>query len=304
MTHSDMHLGFVGIGRMGAPMAARLIDAGYALTVYDPNIEATAALAAKGATVARSPKDVADQVATVFISLPMPQVVVDVGLGAEGLSSGRAVRTVVDLSTTGPQAAKELAAGLSAKGITTIDCPVSGGVAGATRGTLALMVAGDAAVYDGLKAALAVLGRAFYVGEIPGQAQTMKVINNLISVTALSITSEAMVMGAKAGLDADRMLEVINAGSGRTNASEDKIPKYVLTRNFGFGFALGLSVKDIRLCLEESERLGVPLHVGNATRELVNAARDRFGDQADLTEIIRHVEEQVGVQVRGKAAER
>ena len=302
MTNTDKHLGFVGIGRMGAPMAQRLIEAGYTLTVYDPNKSATDALAAKGAHVADSPKGVADSAATVLISLPMPQVVLDVGLGENGLASGKAVRTVIDLSTTGPQAATELAAGLASKSITAIDCPVSGGVAGATKGTLALMVSGDPKIYDGLQPVLAVLGRTFYVGERPGQAQTMKVINNLISVTALSITSEAMVMGAKAGLDADRMLEVINAGSGRTNASEDKIPKYVLTRNFNFGFAIGLSAKDVRLCLEESERLGVPLHVGNATRELLNAARDKFGDHADMTEIIRYVEDQVGVEVRGKAA--
>ncbi|ARP95159.1 NAD(P)-dependent oxidoreductase [Bordetella genomosp. 13] len=302
MTNTDKHLGFVGIGRMGAPMAERLIQAGYTLTVYDPNKTATDALAAKGAQVADSPKAVADAAPTVLISLPMPQVVVAVGLGDNGLSSGSAVRTVIDLSTTGPEAAAELAAGLAEKSITTIDCPVSGGVAGATKGTLALMVSGDAKVYESLQPVLAVLGRAFYVGERPGQAQTMKVINNLISVTALSITSEAMVMGAKAGLDPDRMLEVINAGSGRTNASEDKIPKYVLTRSFGFGFAIGLSAKDVRLCLEESERLGVPLHVGNATRELLNAARDKFGDQADMTEIIRYVEDQAGVEVRGKAA--
>lgn len=299
---NDKQLGFVGIGRMGAPMVQRLIDAGYTLTIYDTNKEALDALAAKGAQVVDSPKAVADRVETVFISLPMPHIVLAVGLGENGLSSGSAVRTVIDLSTTGPQAATELAAGLAAKSITTIDCPVSGGVGGATRGTLALMIAGDKKTYDALEPVLAVLGRSFYVGERPGQAQTMKVINNLISVTALSITSEAMVMGTKAGLDADIMLEVINAGSGRTNASEDKIPKFVLTRNFGFGFAIGLSAKDIRLCLEESERLGVPMRVGDATRNLVNAARDKFGDQADMTEIIRYIEEEVGVEVRGEAA--
>lgn len=303
MTSPDnKQLGFVGIGRMGAPMVQRLIEAGYTVTIYDTNAQACSALAANGAKVVDSPKAVADQVETVFISLPMPQVVLAVGLGEKGLREGSKVRTVIDLSTTGPQAAKELAAGLAEKSITTIDCPVSGGVAGATRGSLALMVAGDRNVFESLQPALAVLGRAVYVGDQPGQAQTLKVINNLISVTALSITSEAMVMGVKAGLDPDIMLEVINSGSGRTNASEDKLPKYVLPRNFGFGFAIGLSAKDVRLCLEESERLGVPLQVGNATRNLLNAARDKFGDQADMTEIIRYVEEQAGVEVRGKAA--
>jgi len=149
---------------------------------------------------------------------------------------------------------------------------------------------------------LELLGRPMYVGERPGMAQAMKVINNLVSVTALAITSETLVMGVKAGLDPDTIVQVINAGSGRSNASEDKIPKYVLSRKFDFGFALGLSAKDVRLCLEESERLGVPLRVGNAVRQLLNAARDKFGEQADMTEIIRYVEADAGVEVRGKAA--
>lgn len=301
-TQDDKHLGFVGIGRMGAPMVERLIAAGYTLSIFDTNKTATDALAAKGAYVAASPKEVADRAQTVLISLPMPNIVLAVGTGENGLSSGSAVRCVIDLSTTGPLVAGQLAEGLAAKSIDTIDCPVSGGVGGATKGTLALMVSGVRHRYDEILPVLKVLGRPFYVGERPGMAQTMKVINNLISVTALSITSEAMVMGAKAGLDADIMLDVINAGSGRTNASEDKIPKFVLTRDFNFGFAIGLSVKDVRLCIEESERLGVPMRVGKAAQALVNAARDKFGDQADLTEIIRYVEDEVGVEVRGKAA--
>ncbi|MEI2417626.1 NAD(P)-dependent oxidoreductase [Orrella sp. JC864] len=296
---TEQHLGFVGIGRMGAPMAERLLDAGHALTIYDTQPGALQALAAKGARIAGSPKAVADAAATVLVSLPTPEVVLKVALGQNGLAQGSAVRTVVDLSTSGSQAARALAEGLAARRVDSIDCPVSGGVTGARRGTLALMVSGPRARYDALQAVLAVLGKPVYVGEQAGLAQTMKVINNLISVTALSITSELMVMGVKAGLDPDIMLQVINAGSGRTNASEDKIPRFVLTRSFDFGFAIGLSAKDVRLCLEESERLGVPLRVGDAARRLVDDVRGKFGDSADLTEIIRYVEAAAGVQVRG-----
>ena len=137
------------------------------------------------------------------------------------------------------------------------------------------MISGSRERFDQLQDVFNVLGKPVYVGEQPGMAQTMKVINNLISVTALSITSELMVMGVKAGLDPDIMLQVINSGSGRTNASEDKIPRFVLTRSFDFGFAVGLSAKDVRLCLEESEQLGVPLRVGDAARKLVNDVRDK-----------------------------
>src|SRR3546814_16710116 len=128
------------------------------------------------------------------------------------------------------------------------------------------MVAGTPEPDQAGQPVLEVLGRPMDVGGRPGMAQAMKVINNLVSVTALAITSETLVMGVKAGLDPDTIVQVINAGSGRSNASEDKIPKYVLSRRFDFGFAIHLSAKALRLCPESSERLGVPLRVGDRER--------------------------------------
>lgn len=295
-------LGFVGLGKMGLPMAGRLIDAGYELVVCDANPEAVAPLVRKGAILADTPKAVADQAPTVLISLPTPDVVAAVGLGKDGLVEGKAVQTVIDLSTTGPEVAKRLTEGLASKSIVSVDCPVSGGVAGATQGTLALMVAGDSGRVAAIKPILDILGKQFYVGAQPGMGQTMKVLNNLVSVTALIATSEALVMGTKAGLDADMMTNVINAGSGRSNASEVKIPNFVLSRSFDFGFAVGLSAKDVRLCMEEADRLGIPMPVGQAVRHFLNTSVDKLGYQADMTEMIRVIEEQVGVQVRGKDA--
>jgi 2-hydroxy-3-oxopropionate reductase len=164
------------------------------------------------------------------------------------------------------------------------------------------MLSGPREACDTVAPVLEVLGKQFYIGEQPGLAQTMKVINNLVSVTALAVTSEALVMGVKAGLDPDIMVQVINSGSGRSNSSEDKIPKYVLSRSFDFGFALGLSAKDARLCLAESEAIGAPLRVGSAVRDLLDDALARLGEQADMTEIVRLAEEAAGVEVRGKAA--
>lgn len=143
------------------------------------------------------------------------------------------------------------------------------------------------------------LGKPTHIGEEPWMGQMLKVINNLISVTSLAIASEALVMGCKAGLDPKVMMDVINAGTGRTNATTDKIPKFVLSRSFDFGFAIGLSAKDIRLCLEESEALGVPMVVGSSVRQLVNITKSRLGADADLTEIIRPIEEWAGVTVTG-----
>ncbi len=291
-------LGFVGVGRMGAPMAGRLLDAGHRLTIFDTNDAAVAPLVAKGATRAASPQAVASQVDTVLMSLPTPEVVHAVALGSDGLVHGGKARVVIDLSTTGPRGAVTLAGGLAEKNIVTVDAPVSGGVAGAQKGSLALMVSCPRAVFDDVNPILGRLGKTFFVGEKPGMGQAMKVINNLISVTALAISSEAMALGAKIGLDAKTMVEVINAGSGRNSATGDKIPNFVLPRTFNFGFAIGLSFKDTKLCLDEGEALGVPMMVGNAVRQLVTITKSRYGADADMTTITKCIEEWAGVELK------
>jgi len=296
---SGVRIGFAGVGRMGAPMSRRLLAAGYPVTVFDASPAAVEAMVAAGAAGADSPAELADRADVVLTSLPTPEVVEAVMLGPDGLSSGKRARIVVDLSTTGSRVAKAVAKGFAAAGITAVDCPVSGGVAGAEKGTLALMAACPAAVLDEIRPILECLGKVFHVGDEPGMGQTTKVINNLMSVTALAIASEALVLGAKAGLNPAKMIEVINAGSGSSNATMTKIPKFVLSRSFDFGFAIELSAKDIRLCLEESEAQGVPMIVGSAVKQLLTIAKGRLGGSADLTEIIKPIEEWAGVEVSG-----
>lgn len=291
-------LGFAGVGRMGAPMVRRLLAAGHRVAVFDANAAAVETLAAAGAAVVASPAALGGEAEIVFLSLPTPEIVEAVALGPNGLAEAAGVKIVVDLSTTGPRVAKRVAAGLRAAGITPVDCPVSGGVGGAEKGTLAMMAACGQAAFDELEPILKILGsKVFHVGEEPGMGQMVKVINNLMSVTSLTIASEALVLGTKAGLDPEVLLEVINAGSGSTNATTDKIPKFVLGRSFDFGFAIGLSSKDARLCLEEADALGVPMVVGSAVRQMINVTKGRLGADADLTEIIKPIEEWAGVTV-------
>lgn len=294
-------VGLAGVGRMGAPMARRLLAAGYEVGVFDASADAVSRLAEQGARAAPSPAALMAETDMVLMSLPTPEIVQAVALGENGLVHGRGARLVVDLSTTGPSMARKVAAGLSQAGITPVDCPVSGGVGGAEKGTLAMMVACPGAVLPQVLPVLEHLGKPTHVGEEAWMGQMLKVLNNIISVASLAIASEALVMGTKAGLDPDVMMDVINAGTGRTNATTDKIPKYVLTRSFDFGFAIGLSSKDLRLCIEESEALGVPMVVGSAVKQLVNITKGRLGPEADLTEIIRPIEEWAGVTVAGKA---
>lgn len=293
----EKHIGFVGVGTMGRHMAGRLLDAGYELTIYDTDETAMARLEQRGARRAASAAEVASQVATVLVSLPTPDVVRAVALGASGIVEGTMVKTFVDLSTTGPRMAVAVAEGLAAKGIVAVDSPVSGGPAGAEKGTLAMMVAAPRALAEELRPIIEVLGKYFFIGEKPGMGQTMKVINNLMSATALAITSEAMVMGAKAGLDAATMLDVINAGSGRNTASADKFPRCVVNRRFDFGFTTGLLYKDVKLCLDEGEALGVPMLVGNAVRQLLGVGKANEGPNSDITTLVRSVEQWAGVEV-------
>ena len=293
-------LGFVGVGRMGGPMANRLLDAGYRLCIYDVSDEATKPLVARGAELAASPAEVASIAETVFISLPTPDVVREVALGGNGgVINGSRVRTVVDLSTTGPGVATEVATKLAERKIGWVDAPVSGGVTGAKGGTLAVMVSCPKPAYQKLEAVLKVFGKLFHTGEKPGLAQTAKLANNLLAATAMVATSEAMAMGVKAGLDAKVLLDIINASSGRNSATQDKFPRAILPRTFDFGFATGLSYKDVRLCVEEAEAMGVPMVVGGAVREMLAVTRARFGAGSDFTYIAKVLEEWAGVEIKG-----
>lgn len=297
---SMKRIGVAGVGRMGTPISHRLLAAGYDVSVFDVNTAAVKSLEQKGARPAPTPAALTGDADIVLMSLPTPEIVHAVALGENGLVHGKGAKIVVDLSTTGPRMARIVAEGLRQAGVVPVDCPVSGGVGRAEKGTLAMMVACASGVLPKVMPVLEQLGKPTHVGEEPWMGQMLKVINNLISVTSLAIASEALVMGCKAGLDPDVMMEVINAGTGRTNATTDKIPKFVLTRSFDFGFAIGLSAKDIRLCLEESDALGVPMVVGSSVRQLVNITKGRLGPDADLTEIIRPIEEWAGVTVAGK----
>lgn len=291
-------LGFVGVGKMGGPMTARLLNAGHKVCVFDASAEAMAAAEKLGAQTAGSAAEVASVAETVFLSLPDPQIVQAVALGKEGVIEGATVERVVDFSTIGPRAANSVSEGLGAKNIAYIDAPVSGGVKGAREGTLAIMVACPTPVFTDSEEILKNFGKVFHLGEKPGQAQTMKIANNLLAGAAIALTSEAMVMGVKAGLDPKLMLDVLNTSTGRNSATQDKFPRAVLPGSFDFGFTTGLSYKDISLCIDEAEALGVPMVVGSAVRQMLAVTKAMYGADSDFTSICRVVESWAGVEVR------
>lgn len=284
-------VGFIGLGAMGMPVAVRLQQAGHSLVVYDTRPEAGAELVPRGAVRAGSVREVADRAATVFVSLPLPDIVEQVALGPDGLRGGAAIRSYVDLSTTGPTVAQAVADELLQAGVAAIDAPVSGGPAGARAGRLTVMVAGADEAIAAVRPLLDTFaGRVFVVGTRPGQGQAAKVINNLMSASAIAITAEAMMLGVRAGLDPATLLKVVNASSGANNAAADKFPNQVLTRRFNHGFRLELMAKDVRLAVEEAQRLQVPMPLGSEVCKLWSEADpDVVGE--DCTAIVRMYEE-------------
>jgi 3-hydroxyisobutyrate dehydrogenase-like beta-hydroxyacid dehydrogenase len=291
-------VGFVGLGAMGAPMASRLLLAGRRLVVHDASEDRVRLLTEQGARAARTPREVADEAETVLVSLPSQDAVRAVLGGEDGLRSGSAMRWYVELSTTGPEGAAETNAMLDGSGVGCVDAPVSGGPAGAANGRLTIMVAGAARAIDAVRPLLEQLGSTICViGEVPGQAQLVKVINNLLSASAIAITAEGAALAVKAGVDPRALLEAIATSSGSNTAVADKFPKQVLTRRFDHGFRLELMAKDVTLCLAEAQRHDVPMLLGSSVGQLWRIAARTAAPADDCTAIVKMFEAWAGTTI-------
>lgn len=297
-------IGFIGCGAMGAPMAERLIDAGHALRVFDPNPAAVAPLLARGATVAGSPREAARGCAVAFACLPSPEVSERVALGPDGVAGCEGLGIHVEMSTIGSAAVKRIAAGLAARGIATLDAPVSGGPRGARAGTLSTMVSGDRAAFDQAKPLLGTIARnVFYIDAAPGLGQVTKLANNMISAAGMAAAFEAAAMAVKAGVDARTLIDTVNASTGRNSATLDKFPASVLPRTFDYGGKLSTMYKDVSLCLEEARALNVPMWVGaNVVNLWFHAMTQGRGDD-DYTTLIQMIEDWAGVTVGGNGGD-
>lgn len=298
-------IGFIGLGIMGSRMAARLIAAGHALVVHDLSEAAVAALAEKGAKAARSPGEVASRSDVVLLSLPTPGVVETVLTSAGGVIEGTRAKTVIDTSTTGSQVIVRAAPVLAAKGMTLIDAPVSGGVPGAANGTLTVMAGGDPAAFARVRPILEVIGKnVIHMGDKPGSGQAMKLVNNMLSAAGTLAAMEVLVVGAKAGLDPQKMLDVINTSSGRCFGTEVKIPECIMPGTFPMRFSTDLLHKDVALGVAEAEAMGARMWVVKCARDLLAYAREQGDGGRDYAHIITYFEAWAGgdVQVRAKDA--
>lgn len=294
-------LGFIGCGHMGGAMALRLVEAGYPLVVYDPDATRLAPLAAKGAIIAATPREVADRADIVFACLPSQKISRDVAFGPDGVVNGKAIRIYIESSTIGQPTIVAIADKLATANIAVLDMPVSGGPSWAREGKLTTILSGPADAREKVAPVLSRLaGRTIVVGDRPGLAQVAKIVNNALSLTAMMITSEAMVAGVKAGVDADALIEVINAGTGRNTATVDKFPKAVLPRTFAYGGPVSMGIKDMELYCDLGRASQASTPIGAWVADLWQIITDDIGANSDLTEMVRHFEKIAGVEVRGR----
>lgn len=293
------HVGFLGLGNMGAAMAKRLIHPESKLHVFDPDPEAVSQLVELGAVAHTSPRSVADSASVVFACLPSSAVCETAIFGPEGIAGGKTVRTYVEMSTIGPTAVSSIAQRLSHNDIATVDAPVSGGPSAARTGKLSIMLSGDSNDIAHAMPWIRQIAKTIHkLGDRAGQAQAMKLVNNIMLAANMAVASEALTMGAKAGLNADAMIEVIKSSTGQS-AAADILARFAIPGTFDFGAHIAIVAKDVELAIAEARALEVSVPVLGQARSVWKSAMEQGRGSDDFTSILKSVEERANVLVRG-----
>ena len=277
-----MRLGFVGLGHMGVPMTARLTAAGHEVRGFD--VDPAARARATAPTVESLAEAAAGAEAVVLMlasSAVVRQVVLEDGL----LDAVEPGALIVDMGSSDPTQTRELAAVAASRGIGYVDAPVSGAVVGAEAGTLTIMFGGSAEELSRCELLFAVLGKKVVHAGPVGAGHALKALNNLLSATNFLITLEAVAAGKRFGLDPGVMVDAINDSTGRSWATEHKVPQFVMPRSYTSGFAMRLMVKDIRTARELAHATGAPFELGDTAVALWERAAQALPDEADHTEI-------------------
>ena len=299
-----MRIGFVGLGTMGGPMARRLAAQGHQVTGYD--VAATRAAQAReaGVALATSPAGAAEHAEAVLSSLPDPAALRRAYLDADGvLSTVKAGAALLDLSTVDPDTWREVAAAARARGADCLDAPVSGGPAEAGTGKLVFLVGGDVAVVERCRALLMTLGTEIHhVGPL-GSGQIVKIVNNVMSMGNVAVAAEAMVLGVKAGMDPQRLFDILSTSGGRSHHFLKRFPN-VLKGDFTPYFGINLSRKDVALGLNMAASLGLPMPVTSAVRQTYDTAHAEGFGSLDMAGVISLYEKWAGVEVRSKGAKK
>jgi 3-hydroxyisobutyrate dehydrogenase len=295
-----MHsVAFLGVGAIGRPMARRVAEAGLPLAVWNRTADRARALAeATGARHAASPADAARDADVVITCLPTSPDVESLLDGEHGLIAGlRKGATLVDCTSGDPATSRRIAQRVAARGVSFLDAPVSGGVGGAEKGALTVMVGGDAAVLERVRPVLETFGQKIvHCGEI-GAGDALKAVNNYLLALHIWSTAEGLVTLVRAGVSPRVALDVINASSGRSNASMNLFPERVLTRAFPRTFRLALLEKDVGIAAAVAREQKVPAPLLQITADLYRLARNELGEVADHVEAAKIVEQWAGAAI-------
>ena len=294
----DPRIGFIGLGIMGKPMARNLLKAGYALTLHNRSRASVEELAAEGAAVAWSGREVAQRSNVVITMLPDSPDSELVILGEGGILEGaEAGCIIIDMSSIAPLVSQKIARAAAEKGIDMLDAPVSGGEPGAIAGTLAIMVGGKQDTFDRCLPILDVMGRSVVrVGDV-GAGNVVKLANQIMVAANIEAIGEAFSLSQKAGIDPELVFGAIRAGLAGSNALEAKAPM-IMDRNFNPGFRIRLHQKDLQNALLTGKDLGVPLPVTSLVQQMLGALMNRDMAECDHSAIVRHVEDMANVEIR------
>jgi 3-hydroxyisobutyrate dehydrogenase len=298
-------IGFIGLGKMGAPMVRNLKKAGYELLLNDVDPQRARALAEEvGAQVSERLPELGRACRVVITMVPDGAVVRDIALGPAGapeagLAAGFARGSVlIDMSSSAPIGTRALGEELAARGIGMLDAPVSGGVRRAITGQLAIMIGGDPALIERCRPLLGAMGSQLFVVGALGAGDAIKCLNNYVSAAGLLAAAEGLVAAQRFGLDPSKALEVLNASTGKNNSTEHKFAQFVFSRTFGSGFSIGLMAKDLRTALELARQVDAPMPLGSHCVPVWNEAERTLGAQADHTEIVRMLERLTKTELR------
>lgn len=298
MSAAIRKIGFVGIGNMGWPMAANLVKAGFDVTVCDAVPGRSAQFASEiGGNVAADPAAAAMGMDCVVTIVPTSKQVAEVAAQIAPVLAKGAL--VIDMTSGQPGKTREIAADLAARGVAMVDAPVSGGVVRAKSGELAIMVGGEDALLDRAEPVLKAMGTSIHRCGGIGAGQAMKALNNLVSAGGFLMGIEALLIGQRFGLDAGKMVDVLNESSGMTNSSQRKFKQFVLSRRFDDGFGLELMVKDLGIALEVGRETNTPTPFSVLCREMWASALTALGPGLNHTAMTQLSEKLAGETLGG-----
>lgn len=292
MAEENQQVGFIGIGNMGAPMVRNLAKNDIPVLAYDLNPVALESVTKESnlVTAASGLAEVGEKCGIVVTMLPTGADVRAAVLGEGGIASKMKEGSIVlDMSSSEPTGTVELSKDLEAMGLHLVDAPVSGGVPGAEKATLALMTGGADEHVARVEYALKAMGRIFRTGPV-GSGHAAKALNNFLSAASLTATSEALLVAQKFGLDGAAMADIWNASTGRSNTTENKLHQHILNRKFAAGFTLKLLDKDVRIARQLAENLDVRADYLDRVSALLGEALEQLGDEADHTALFKHIE--------------